>query len=79
MDELRQQIRVLADEVNTIRAEIVQSKQAHAGLHQATVDDRQRLSTIEGAMDRVRKLADNVDGNGRFEKPKKPRRKSDEE
>ena len=71
MDALAAQIRVLGDEINAIRTEIVQSKQAHASLHQSTVDDRFRLSTVESSLDKMQKLVDNIDGQSKFGKPKK--------
>ena len=45
MDELRRQIAVLADEMNAIRGEIVQSKTAHATLLQTAVEDRTQISS----------------------------------
>ena len=38
VDALRAQIGVLTDELNTLKAEIVQVKGSHAALHQTTVD-----------------------------------------
>ena len=59
MDELRRQIQVLADELNSVRAELVASKQAHANLHQTTVDDRQRIQQeFADQTNRIRNMED---------------------
>ena len=38
MDALRQQISVISDEMNQLKAEIIQVKSSHATLHQSSVD-----------------------------------------
>ena len=38
MEQLRAQMQILADEMNSLKAEIVNVKSAHASLHQSTVD-----------------------------------------
>ena len=49
MDALRAQIGVLTDELNTLKAEIVQVKGSHAALHQTSVESfGEARSKIEG-------------------------------
>ena len=38
MDALRQQVAAIADEINMLKSEVVQTKAAHASLHQSAVD-----------------------------------------
>ena len=61
MDELRVQIKVLADEMNLIRSELVASKQAHAGLHQTTVEDRQNVAAkMTDQLNRLAKVEEDI-------------------
>ena len=71
MDELRVQIKVLADEMNLIRTELVANKQAHAGLHQTTVGDRQRVAAQLAQMEENLKstVAGIPDGKGGKDRP----------
>ena len=50
MDAFRQQIVAITDELNSIRGELVNIKQAHATLHQATTDAR---GTVTDQADRL--------------------------
>ena len=41
METIRQQIQVVSDELSAVKAEIINIKAAHAGLHQTSVDANQ--------------------------------------
>ena len=72
MEEMRRQMSVLADEINAIRGEIVQSKQAHATLHQSSVEDRTqvgaRFADVENKLENLRKMGGVEGSAGKFAK-----------
>ena len=81
MEALRSQIAVITDELNQLKAEIVQVKGSHATLHQTTVeanqatmrsfvDVRQKADALENKIEAVR--IDTVDVSAQDRQGKKP-------
>ena len=65
MEALRSQISVITDELNQLKAEIVQVKGSHATLHQTTVEANQ--ATMRSFVD-VRQKADALENKTRSSK-----------
>ena len=63
MERMREQITVIADELQTLRTEVIGVKSSHAAMHQTSVDNNarhvERLASIE---DKVAKLGQGVTG-----------------
>ena len=54
MERLQQQVTAVTDELNLVRAEIVQLKSAHATMHQGDVDNRAQYGkAFEDAANRM--------------------------
>ena len=76
MEALRAQIGVLTDEMNLLKAEIVQAKANHASLHQSSVEAntatarsfaeiRARADVFEGKIDNLKEEAKTYGGSGK--------------
>ena len=69
MDVIQQQIAAMADEINLLKSEVVQTKAAHATLHQSAVDRNTDIIRRFGEItDRLHNLstdaANTTDGKG---------------
>ena len=69
MDALRQQVAAMVEEINLLKSEVVQTKTAHANLHQSTVDrNTDVLRRFSEITDRLHSLstdaANTTDGKG---------------
>ena len=69
MDALRQQVAAMIEEINLLKSEVVQTKTAHANLHQTSVDrNADTLRRFNEITDRLHNLstdaANTTDGKG---------------
>ena len=61
MEQMAQQIRLVTDELTLLKAEIVNVKASHAGLHQTTVESGSQTSrTLESINSKVQKLEEQL-------------------